>query len=142
MARNRNRRKPMSEINVVPYIDVMLVLLVVFMVTAPLLTQGVALELPEVVSKPLSVKDEETAVTVSVKADGSYYIDIGSEPDKPVSLKFISERISKIMRVKPSTSVLIRGDKSVDYGTVVQLMTVLQAAGVPNLGLVSEPPKG
>ena len=142
MARNRNRRKPMSEINVVPYIDVMLVLLVVFMVTAPLLTQGVSLELPEAASKPLSLKDEETAVTVSVKANGNYFIDIGSDPEKPVSLEFISEKVTKIMRAKPSTSVLVRGDKTVDYGSVVQLMTVLQAAGVPNIGLVSEPPKG
>ena len=139
MARIRRRRKPMSEINVVPYIDVMLVLLVVFMVTAPMLTQGVTVDLPEAPSEPLNMKDNQDVVVVSVKADGSYYIDLGEDAEKPVGIDYISERVSKLMRVKPSTPVLVRGDKAVPYGTIVILMTTLQAAGVPNVGLISEP---
>ena len=140
--RKRQRRKPISEINVVPYIDVMLVLLVVFMVTAPLLTQGVAVNLPEAPSEPLKISDNQEAVIISVKADSSYYLDVGGDPDQPVSLELIASRIGKIMRASPTTQVMVRGDKLVSYGVVVQLMTVLQAAGVPNVGLISEPPKG
>ena len=139
MARIRRRRKPISEINVVPYIDVMLVLLVVFMVTAPLLTQGVSVDLPEAPSEPLELKDNQDVVVVSVKADSSYYIDLGSDPEKSVSIDYIADKIGKLMRVKPTTPVLVRGDKAVPYGTIVNLMTTLQGAGVPNVGLISEP---
>lgn len=142
MARQRPRRKPMSEINVVPYIDVMLVLLVVFMVTAPLLTQGVSVDLPEAPSEPLEVKDEQETLVVSVKFDGTYYIDLGEDPEAPVTLEYIADRVKKIMNIKPNTPVLIRGDKAVDYGVIVRLMTVLQSAGVPSVGLISEQPKG
>ena len=142
MARSRSRRKPMSEINVVPYIDVMLVLLVVFMVTAPLLTQGVTVELPEAPSQPLELKDDQETIVVSVKFDGTYYIDIGENPEAPVPLEFIADTVGKIIRVKPNTPVMIRGDRAVDYGVVVNLMTVLQSAGVPSVGLISEQPKG
>ncbi|MEH6358337.1 MAG: protein TolR [Pseudomonadales bacterium] len=142
MARIRRRRKPVSEINVVPYIDVMLVLLVVFMVTAPLLTQGVSVDLPEAPSEPLNMKDNQEVVVVSVKADGSYYIDIGSDSEQPVSLDYIADKVEKLMRVKSTTPVLVRGDKAVPYGTIVNLMTRLQAAGVPNVGLISEPGQG
>jgi len=139
MARIRRRRKPVSEINVVPYIDVMLVLLVVFMVTAPMLTQGVSVDLPEAPSEPLNMKDNQDVVVVSVKADGSYYIDLGSDPEKSVSIDYIADKVAKLMRVKPATPVLVRGDKAVPYGTIVNLMTTLQGAGVPNVGLISEP---
>jgi len=139
MARS-NKRKPVSDINVVPYIDVMLVLLIVFMVTAPLLTQGVSVELPEAPSKPLEVKEEQETLVVTVAADGSYYIDLGDEPRKAVALQHIGSQVSKVIQVQPKTSVLIRGDRSVNYGVVVELMTVLQQAGVPNVGLISEPP--
>lgn len=141
MARTRARRKPMSEINVVPYIDVMLVLLIVFMVTAPLLTQGVSVELPEAASEPMDLKDDDEVVIVSVKADGSYYIDLGENAEEAVTLEFISRQVEKIMRVKPNTPVLVRGDKAVNYGSVVKLMTALQSAGVANVGLISDPPK-
>ncbi len=141
MARRRNRRKPVSEINVVPYIDVMLVLLVVFMVTAPLLTQGVSVELPEAPSEPIKVKDNQETVIVSVRADGTYYIDLGESQSEAATLETIAEKVGKIMRVSPDTPVLVRGDKTVNYGTVIHLMTVLQKAGVPSVGLVSEPPK-
>ncbi len=142
MARQRIRRKPMSDINVVPYIDVMLVLLVVFMVTAPLLTQGVTVELPEAPSTPLEMKENQETIVVSVKFDGTYYIDIGEDPEAPVALEVISDMVEKIIRVKPNTPVMIRGDRAVDYGVIVNLMTVLQSAGVPSVGLISEQPKG
>ncbi len=139
MARIRRRRKPVSEINVVPYIDVMLVLLVVFMVTAPLLTQGVDVDLPEASSEPLETADNESVVVVSIDDQGRYYIDLGSDSNTPVSLDFIATKVSTLIRIKPKTPVMVRGDKSVPYGTIVALMTTLQGAGVPNVGLISEP---
>ena len=99
MERKGIKRKPVSEINVVPYIDVMLVLLVVFMVTAPLLTQGVSVELPEAPSEPIDIKDDTETVIVSVKLNGDYFIDIGSDPEKSVSLDYISERVQKMCEV-------------------------------------------
>ena len=141
MARGRARRKPISDINVVPYIDVMLVLLIVFMVTAPLLTQGVSVDLPEAPSEPMDLKDDEEVVVISIKADGTYYIDLGTNSEEAVTIDFIARQVEKIIRVKPSTPVLLRGDKAVNYGAVVKLMTALQAAGVPNVGLISEPPQ-
>jgi len=138
--RGKQKRKPMSEINVVPYIDVMLVLLVIFMVTAPLLTQGVSVELPEAPSETLQFEDQQETVIVSIDAQGRYYVDLGGDPETPVALKGIVERVSKVMKVKPKTPVLVRGDKTVAYGSVITLMTALQRAGVPNVGLVSEPP--
>lgn len=131
-------RKRMAEINVVPYIDVMLVLLVIFMVTAPLLTQGVKVSLPEASSKPISQKNEP--LIVSVKADGSYYINLGKDKDTPLALADIKRKTSAVLRRKPKTPVLVWGDKKVPYGTVVTLMTELQAAGAASVGLVTEAP--
>ncbi|WP_163832982.1 protein TolR [Spartinivicinus ruber] len=139
MAVKRIRRKPMSEINVVPYIDVMLVLLIVFMVAAPMLTQGVNVDLPKTDAKPLDVKEDEEAIVVSVKPDGTYYINIGKDQEQAVSLEKIQKQVAKIMKVKPNRLVLIKGDQQVDYGTVVQAMAALQAAGVPNVGLITDP---
>ncbi len=141
MARGRARRKPISDINVVPYIDVMLVLLIVFMVTAPLLTQGVSVDLPEAPSEPMDLNDDEEVVIISIKADGTYYIDLGTNSEEAVTIDFIARQVEKIIRIKPSTPVLLRGDKAVNYGAVIKLMTALQAAGVPNVGLISEPPQ-
>jgi len=137
----RTKHKMVSDINAVPFIDVMLVLLVVFMVTAPLLTQGVSVELPEAPSQPIDVEDNAETLIVSIKASGEYFIDLGDDPEKAVSLDLIGEQVSKILNVQPQTPVLVRGDKSVPYGKVIELMTVLQNAGVPNLGLISDPPK-
>lgn len=140
-SQRKHRRKPIAEINVVPYIDVMLVLLIVFMVTAPMLTQGVSVELPEAPSEPLNLSDNQETIIVSIKSNGSYYLDIGSAPEQPISLDDIASKMEKIMRVSPTTQVMVRGDKSVSYGVVIQLMTILQASGVPNVGLISEPIK-
>jgi biopolymer transport protein TolR len=130
----------MSEINVVPYIDVMLVLLVIFMVTAPMMTQGIKVDLPEAASGPLKVDDDKPMLIVSIKADGTYYINVG-ENEEPVELAYIAERASKIILANPKIKVLVEGDKSLSYGVVVNLMNVLQASGARSVGLITEPPK-
>lgn len=138
ISRRKGKRKLVAEINVVPYIDVMLVLLIVFMITAPLLMQGVKVELPQAPSEPLEEQEREPLI-VSVKADGTYYIDLGNGKNEQEDLEVIADRISKVLAQQPDTPVLVWGDKNVDYGTVVELMTVLQSAGAPNVGLVTEP---
>ncbi|MGD8174524.1 protein TolR [Marinimicrobium sp. ARAG 43.8] len=134
------KKKPMAEINVVPYIDVMLVLLIVFMVTAPLLMQGVKVELPQAPSEPIDDDDTEPLI-VSIKKDGSYYINLGGEQEEQRPLAEIKESVGKVLRQKPETPVLVWGDQEVGYGVVVQLMTELQNAGAPSVGLVTEPPQ-
>ncbi|MBQ61866.1 MAG: protein TolR [Gammaproteobacteria bacterium] len=135
-----NRRRPMSEINVVPYIDVMLVLLVIFMVTAPMMTQGVKVDLPEANSGPLQINEDEIMLVVSMKADGTYYMNAGDN-EESVPLSLIAERTSKIITANPEIKVLVEGDKSLSYGVVVNLMNVLQTAGAKTVGLITEPPK-
>ena len=139
MSRKHKRRKPMSEINVVPYIDVMLVLLIIFMVTAPMLMQGVKVELPKAAALPVGKQDNEPLI-VSVKADGSYYLNLGKDQEKSASLAVIKDKVGKILKRKPGTVVLVWGDQAVPYGDVVTLMTALQAAGAPSVGLVTEAP--
>ncbi len=139
MSRRHKRRKPMSDINVVPYIDVMLVLLIVFMVTAPMLMQGVKVELPKASTVPVGQQDDEPLI-VSVKADGSFFINLGKDKEISQSLNVVQDKVSKIIRRKPNTTVLVWGDKNVPYGNVVELMAALQAAGAPSIGLVTENP--
>lgn len=133
------KRKHMAEINVVPYIDVMLVLLVVFMVTAPLLMQGVKVDLPKSPSQPIENKEDEPLI-VSLKLDGSYYINLGGEPSAASPLPDILARVEKILRQKPNTPILVWGDQAIPYGKVVSLMTQLQKVGAPSVGLVTESP--
>ncbi|MBL6690256.1 MAG: protein TolR [Pseudomonadales bacterium] len=135
-----SRRKPMSEINVVPYIDVMLVLLVIFMVTAPLMTQGIKVDLPEAASGPLEVDDDEPMLVVSVKEDGSYYMNLGEE-EEPVPLSEIGTRTQKILAANPDIKVLVEGDKNLAYGVIVDLMNTLQSSGAVSVGLITQPPK-
>ncbi len=132
------KKKPMAEINVVPYIDVMLVLLIVFMVTAPLMMQGVKVDLPQAPSEPMSNKDDEPVI-VSIKQDGSYYIKLGAKAESPKPLDNITAQVSKILRANPKAPILVWGDHKVEYGVVVALMTALQNAGAPSVGLVTEP---
>ena len=139
MSRRLKRRKPMAEINVVPYIDVMLVLLIVFMVTAPMLMQGVKVELPQAASLPVGDQSDEPLI-VSVKADGSYFLNLGADQEASQSLAVVQDKVSKILRRTPDTTVLVWGDKAVAYGEVVKLMTALQSAGAPAVGLVTENP--
>ena len=140
MARqNGQKKRPMGEINVVPYIDVMLVLLVIFMITAPLLKTGVDVELPQAASKPLDPKKQDEPLVLSVQKDGSFVIgDETIDSDEELMLK-----VSAILRLARKNGkepeVLVAGDKNVDYGRVVQGMALLQAAGVPQVGLITEP---
>ncbi|GGJ81016.1 protein TolR [Pseudomonas matsuisoli] len=150
MARIRQKRKPVAEMNVVPYIDVMLVLLVIFMVTAPMLNQGVKVDLPQVSSDVLPQDNNSQVLTISIKKDKTYYWNMGSEvdtetvQDKALTLDQMTKAVSAIMNQSRAqgkqTQVFIRGDKSVDYGSVMQAMGGLQQAGVGNVGLITEAP--
>ena len=127
----------MAEINVVPYIDVMLVMLVIFMVTAPLLTQGVKVELPQESSQPLP-PDQSEPLELSVDADGNYYLNVGGDAKTAIDEDTLVQRVAAVLRNKPNTPVLVRGDRSVDYGAVVHAMVLLKTAGAPSVGLVTE----
>ncbi len=135
MAGKREKRRPMSEINVVPYIDVMLVLLVIFMVTAPLLTEGIKVELPETTANTMEADDQEPFI-LSIDADGNYFMN--EETDAPSSAERVRKAALAVLRAAPNTPFLVRGDKSVPYGEVAKAMVMLQAAGVPRVGLVTE----
>ncbi|WP_444883811.1 protein TolR [Microbulbifer sp. PSTR4-B] len=139
--RKGTKKKLVSEINVVPYIDVMLVLLIVFMVTAPLLMQGVKVDLPNAPSAPMEDTDEEPLI-ISVRADGTYYLNLGTDEQEAKSLTEIKETVAKVLRQKPKTPVLVWGDSEARYGLIVNAMTELQQAGAPSVGLVTEPPQG
>ena len=149
VVRNRGR-KMMGEINVVPYIDVMLVLLVIFMVTAPMLNQGVKVDLPKVSSEVLPQDNDALVLTISIKADKTYYWNMGSEVDvdteqeRAVNLEQMTQAVSAIIsenrRQGKQVQVFVRGDKSVDYGTVMAAMGGLQQADVGNVGLITEAP--
>lgn len=138
MSRSRGKRKPMSEINVVPYIDVMLVLLIIFMATAPMLMQGVKVDLPEASSDPVENQDSEPLI-VSVNAGGELFLNLGNEK-QVLALATIRDRVSKVMKRSPNKPVLIWGDQAVSYGEVVTVMVALQQAGAPSVGLVTESP--
>ncbi len=135
MEYRKSRKRLMSEINVVPYIDVMLVLLVIFMITAPLLTQGVKVELPQAAAKPVDAQDRETLV-VTVDREGRYYLD-----DRRISADELRRKVGGILRVRPQTPVVVRGDRRVAYEHVVKAMTLLQDAGAPSVGLITETPQ-
>jgi biopolymer transport protein TolR len=130
----KRHKKLMSEINVVPYIDVMLVLLVIFMITAPLLSQGVKVDLPRAAAQPVESQDQETLV-VTVDRQGNYFLD-----DRRISSEELRRKVAAILRLRPKTPVLIRGDRQANYGEVVKAMTLLQSAGAPSVGLLTEPP--
>jgi biopolymer transport protein TolR len=136
----RSKRRPMSEINVVPYIDVMLVLLVIFMITAPLLTQGVDVELPQADAQPIE-SELDDPVVISVDRAGELYIDVGENKNKPVDADTLVTRVAAVLKHKPKTPILVRGDANVEYGRVVQAMVLVQAAGAPSVGLITEPPE-
>ncbi|KFX68625.1 biopolymer transporter TolR [Pseudomonas taeanensis MS-3] len=150
MARIRNRRKPVAEMNVVPYIDVMLVLLVIFMVTAPMLNQGVKVDLPKVSSEVLPQDNNAQVLTISIKADKSYYWNMGTEvdvdtvQDQAMTLDEMTRAVTGILaesrRQGKQVQVFVRGDRAVDYGTVMLAMSGLQQADVGNVGLITEAP--
>ena len=138
--RQRNKKRPMSEINVVPYIDVMLVLLIIFMVTAPLLSQGIKVDLPQTASEPLPPNEKEPVI-VNIDKEGNYYINYGDNQNKPVAPDILVNRVSALLKYQPGIPVLIGGDANVPYGQVVQAMSLLQSAGVPSVGMMTDPPE-
>ena len=149
-SRRGRKRRLKADINVVPYIDVMLVLLVIFMVTAPMLNQGVKVDLPKVSSEVLPQDNDALVLTISIKADKTYYWNMGSEVDvdteqeRAVNLEQMTQAVSAIIsenrRQGKQVQVFVRGDKSVDYGTVMAAMGGLQQADVGNVGLITEAP--
>ena len=130
----------MSEINVVPYIDVMLVLLVIFMITAPLLTQGVKVDLPQADAEVVDANTPDPLV-VSVTANGDYYLNYGDDKDTPINAQRLVTRVSALLRHRPGVPVLVKGDRNVPYGDVVIVMALLQKAGAPSVGLMTESPQ-
>ncbi len=125
----------MSEINVVPYIDVMLVLLIIFMVTAPLLTAGVQVELPNAPANP--IPDEQEPFVVTVDVNGDYYFD--SQTEEPTTAEEIQRRVRVVLERNQDIPFLVRGDGRVAYSEVIALMVLLQQAGVDSVGLVTDP---
>ena len=130
---NHSSKKPMSEINVTPFVDVMLVLLIIFMVAAPMMTQGVDVSLPEVTAESLS-QEEEVPFVVSVNNKGHIYInDFRVEPEK------FGAKLIAVFKEKPRQKVFLRADKSVPYGVVVDVMAKIRAAGIKKLGMITDP---
>ncbi len=133
------KRKLMGEINVVPYIDVMLVLLVIFMVTAPMLTQGIKVDLPQAGAEPIDAVPDHLPLIVSVDAEGNLYINVGDNEDEPASGKKIVAHVSAVMRNRPDTPVLVKADRMVPYGNVIGAMVLLQQGGAKSVGFVTDP---
>ena len=138
--RRRARLRPMAEINVVPYIDVMLVLLIIFMVTAPMLMQGVQVDLPQAKTEPVDKQDSEPLI-VSINARGQLFLNLGAQDDQILSLATVRQRVGAVIRRSPDKPVLVWGDRAVPYGEVVALMAALQDAGATAVGLVPEDPR-
>ncbi len=133
------KRRAVAEINVVPYIDVMLVLLIIFMITAPIVQQGVKVELPKLSANSLPPEEQEPVI-LTVSKTGDYYLNIGDNRKKPVTEDVITQRIALVLKQKPQTPILVRGDKDVSYGSVTTAMVLLQSAGVEKVGLMTEQP--
>jgi biopolymer transport protein TolR len=129
----------MGEINVVPYIDVMLVLLIIFMITAPLLTQGVKVDLPRAAAEPLEAQRLQPLV-LSVDRAGRLYLNVGGNPQAALDENTVAARAAAVLRKEPETQVLVKADSAVAYGRVVQAMVVLQHAGARKIGFITEPP--
>jgi biopolymer transport protein TolR len=139
MQSQMKKRKLMGDINVVPYIDVMLVLLVIFMVTAPLLTQGIEVELPKAGAEPIEDTSENIPLVLSVDAAGNLYLNVGDNEDQPISGKEIVARTALVLDVSPDTQIFIKADRAVPYGNVVGAMVLLQQGGADNVGFVTDP---
>ena len=137
MLKRQVKKRLISDINVVPYIDVMLVLLIIFMVTAPLLQQGVAVDLPKAQAKALSSGEKE-AVVVSINQQGEYFLNIAHLPSTPIEAHDLKEQVSQVLMKDPHRKVVVKGDKNVDYGKVVAMMVLLQQSGAPNVGLLTQ----
>lgn len=138
--RSRSKRRLMGEINVVPYIDVMLVLLIIFMVTAPLLTQGIEVELPKASADPIDTGQNDEPLVLSVDAQGLFYLNIGDNEQAPLEPDRLVSLASAVLRRKPDTPVLVKADQKVPYGRVVEAMVLLQESGAAKVGFLTDPP--
>ena len=134
----RKRRRPVSEINVVPYIDVMLVLLIIFMVTAPLVSQGVKVDLPEASADAIE-QDDTPPIIASIDAQGLYYLNLGDDDEQSMDAADLATLVAAQIQKQPGTPVVVKADGSVPYNDVIQLMVLLQRAGVPSVGLMTDP---
>ena len=141
MAGQLRRRRPIGEINVVPYIDVMLVLLIIFMVTAPLLTEGVQVELPEASAKPVdpATLANLPPVVVSIDGRGRVYLNQSDSPGRPIEEAALRKRIAALLKEAPQRPIFVKGDRSVPYGRVIETMSTLQQAGASKIGFLTEP---
>jgi len=136
------KRRLMAEINVVPYIDVMLVLLIIFMITAPLLTQGISVDLPEVGAEPLDdeLLNENEPLVLSVDRDGQFYLNVGSlNPDEPIDDEAVLERTAAVLRRAPMTPVFVKSDEAVPFGRFARAMVLLQQAGAEGIAIITDP---
>jgi biopolymer transport protein TolR len=133
------KRRLMAEINVVPYIDVMLVLLIIFMVTAPLLTQGIKVELPKAGAEPLDPNEGKDPLILSVDADGNFYLNVGDDEESPLEPDQIVKLAAVVLSRNPETPVLVKADFRVAYGEVVSAMVLLQEAGAEKVGFLTDP---
>lgn len=140
MSKTRGRRL-MGDINVVPYIDVMLVLLIIFMITAPLLTQGISVELPEVGADPLDPEDLEQnePLVVSIDRDGLFYLNVGGDPEAPIDDQTLSDRIGAVVRQAPETPVFVKADQSALVARFARAMVVIQQAGAASVNMITDP---
>jgi biopolymer transport protein TolR len=136
----RQKRKLKSEINVVPYIDVMLVLLIIFMVTTPMMNLGVDIQLPQ--TKAKSLKDKKDPLVISVDGEGQLYITANGAKREPTDIPGLTAKVTAFHDANPDLQVLIAGDEKVPYGKFYEILPILQTAGVSNIGLMSQPESG
>ena len=135
----RKKRRPVAEINVVPYIDVMLVLLVIFMITTPIITQGVKVELPKSAAEPIEqMKDGKTPLVATVDEDGLYYFEKDGNQQGPFTATQLQVEVASWLSIEPGTQVIVKGDGRVDYNSVIRLINVLKNAGAPAVGLMTD----
>jgi len=133
------KRRLIGEINVVPYIDVMLVLLIIFMVTAPLLTQGIEVELPKAGAEPIDPTENAEPLVLSVDRDGKLYLNVGEDESNPLEASRVIRLASVVLERRPDTPVLVKADFRVPYGDVVAAMVLLQRAGAAKIGFLTDP---
>ncbi len=139
MKKPRHKRRKIAEINVVPYIDVMLVLLIIFMVTTPLLSQGVKVNLPKAAAKVLPDQNVPPII-VSVDAQGNYFLNINAAPNTPVATADLQAQVAAAMAKNPDRKVYVRADQAVNYGDVIRAMALLQQSGAGTIGLMTDNP--
>jgi biopolymer transport protein TolR len=134
----RRRRRPISEMNVVPYIDVMLVLLIIFMATASVIAQGVNVDLPQADAQTLETEAEDIMI-VSIDRDGLYYLNVGDNPDNAMGANEIAAIVRSRLQAEPSTPIVVNGDRSISYDKVIEMMVLLQNSGASSVGLMTDP---